>query len=220
MIGVYNYTVVLTYLSLVSAAASTMFAVNGHYRIALVCLALSGLFDMFDGKVARRKKDRTFEEKMFGVQIDSLCDCVAFGFYPAIYCYLIGVHGKAGVLAIIFYVIAAVIRLAYFNVIEITRQAGEDGGTKYYHGLPVTSISVILPVVFLLNFITSDKVFYWILVATLVGTGTAFIWDFKFRKPSNKELFGLVILVAVVMVASLLYKKYIPASPTIEFGEL
>ena len=202
MIGVYNYTVVLTYLSLVSAAAGTMFAVNGHYRIALVCLALSGLFDMF------------------GVQIDSLCDCVAFGFYPAIYCYLIGVHGKAGVLAIIFYVIAAVIRLAYFNVIEITRQAGEDGGTKYYHGLPVTSISVILPVVFLLNFITSDKVFYWILVATLVGTGTAFIWDFKFRKPSNKELFGLVILVAVVMVASLLYKKYIPASPTIEFGEL
>lgn len=220
MIGVYNYTVVLTYLSLVSAAAGTMFAVNGHYRIALVCLALSGLFDMFDGKVARRKKDRTFEEKMFGVQIDSLCDCVAFGFYPAIYCYLIGVHGKAGVFAIIFYVIAAVIRLAYFNVIEITRQAGEDGGTKYYHGLPVTSISVILPVVFLLNFITSDKVFYWILVATLVGTGTAFIWDFKFRKPNNKELFGLVILVAVVMVASLLYKKYIPASPTIEFGEL
>lgn len=63
MIGVYNYTVVLTYLSLVSAAAGTMFAVNGHYRIALVCLALSGLFDMFDGKVARRKKDRTFEEK-------------------------------------------------------------------------------------------------------------------------------------------------------------
>lgn len=62
--------------------------------------------------------------------------------------------------------------------------------------------------------------FYWILVATLVGTGTAFIWDFKFRKPNNKELFGLVILVAVVMFASLLYKKYIPASPTIEFGEL
>lgn len=212
MIGVYNYTVILTYLSLVSAATGTMFAVNGHYRIALVCLALSGLFDMFDGKVARRKKDRTLEEKMFGIHIDSLCDCVAFGFYPAIYCYLIGVNGKVGILAIIFYVIAAVIRLAFFNVMEISRQEHVDGGTKYYRGLPVTSISVILPIVFLLNFVTSDRTFYWILVATLLGTGTAFIWDFKFRKPNNKELFVLVLIVAVVLILSLLYKKYIPAS--------
>lgn len=220
MIGVYNYTVVLTYLSVVSAASGMMLAINGHFRLALVCLALSGLFDMFDGKVARRKKDRTFEEKMFGVQIDSLCDCIAFGFYPAVYCYLIGVQGKAGIIAIIFYVIAAVIRLAYFNVLEISK--GQDGGagTKYYHGLPVTSISVILPVVFLLNFVTSDKVFYWILVATLLGTGTAFVWDFKFRKPTNKELFVLVVLVAIVMLASLLYKKYVPAAPPVEFGEL
>lgn len=212
MIGVYNYTVILTYMSLVSASTGTMFAVNGHYRIALICLALSGLFDMFDGKVARRKKDRTLEEKMFGIHIDSLCDCVAFGFYPAIYCYLIGVNGKVGILAIIFYVIAAVIRLAFFNVMEISRQEHEDGGTKYYRGLPVTSISVILPIVFLLNFVTSDRTFYWVLVATLFGTGTAFIWDFKFRKPSNKELFVLVLVVAMVLILSLLYKKYIPAS--------
>ncbi|MCI5698569.1 MAG: CDP-alcohol phosphatidyltransferase family protein [Clostridiales bacterium] len=220
MIGVYNYTVVLTYLSVVSAAAGMMFAVNGHFRMALVCLALSGLFDMFDGKVARRKKNRTYEEKMFGVQIDSLCDCIAFGFYPAIYCYLIGVQGKAGIIAIVLYVIAAVIRLAYFNVLEISKGQDGEGGTKYYHGLPVTSISVILPIVFLLNFITSDKVFYWILVVTLLGTGTAFVWDFKFRKPTNKELFIIVGIVAFVLVASLLYKRYIPASPPVEFVQL
>jgi hypothetical protein len=39
---------------------------------------------MFDGKVARTKKDRTEQEKSFGIQIDSLSDLVSFGVLPAV----------------------------------------------------------------------------------------------------------------------------------------
>lgn len=39
---------------------------------------------MFDGRVARTKKNRTAEQKGFGIQIDSLCDIVAFGILPAV----------------------------------------------------------------------------------------------------------------------------------------
>ena len=59
--------------------AGMMFTVNGRFKSAVFCLALSGLCDMFDGKIARRKKDRTEDEKKFGIQIDSLCDVVCFG---------------------------------------------------------------------------------------------------------------------------------------------
>ena len=52
MIGFYNYTVILTYMSLVSAMTGMTFAISGHFRLAIFCLALSGFFDMFDGKVA------------------------------------------------------------------------------------------------------------------------------------------------------------------------
>ena len=76
MIGFYNYTVILTYIGLLSSIAGMMFAVNGWYKAALLCLAFSGLCDMFDGKIARRKTDRTEDEKSFGIQIDSLCDMV------------------------------------------------------------------------------------------------------------------------------------------------
>lgn len=67
MIGFYNYTVILTYLSLVSSALGIYFASGigesgSHPEYAIVCLMLSGLFDMFDGKVARTRK-RTDEEK-------------------------------------------------------------------------------------------------------------------------------------------------------------
>ena len=72
MIGFYNYTVILTYMSLVSSIIGMTLAHAGKFGAAVFCLALSGFFDMFDGKVARRKTDRTDDEKLFGIQLDSL----------------------------------------------------------------------------------------------------------------------------------------------------
>ena len=53
MLGVYDYTVILTYVSLMVSVGGMMFAVNGHLNLGVMCLAISGLCDMFDGKIAR-----------------------------------------------------------------------------------------------------------------------------------------------------------------------
>ena len=119
MIGFWNYTVLLTYLSLASSVCGMVFAFDGKIMSALACLAFSGLCDAFDGRVARSKKDRTDSEKMFGIQLDSLCDVVGFGFLPGIICYKLGLQSPVGVALIIFYCIASVARLAYYNMLEI-----------------------------------------------------------------------------------------------------
>ena len=79
MIGFYNYSVILTYISLLSSVFGMTQAIHGRFKAAVFCLALSGLCDMFDGKIARSMKNRTEDEKSFGIQIDSLCDVVCFG---------------------------------------------------------------------------------------------------------------------------------------------
>lgn len=56
LIGVYDYTVVLTYISLVITLVGISLAIEGSFRSAVFCLALSGLCDMFDGKIARSKR--------------------------------------------------------------------------------------------------------------------------------------------------------------------
>ena len=81
MIGFYDYTVVLTYISLISSIMGMFCAIDGKLPFAVFCLAFSGLCDMFDGKIARTKKNRTDDEKSFGIQIDSLCDIVCFGIF-------------------------------------------------------------------------------------------------------------------------------------------
>lgn len=74
MIGFYDYTVILTYLSLLSGTTGIMLCLNGvgHPYLGMFFLLFSGLCDTFDGKVARSKKNRTEQMKKFGIQIDSL----------------------------------------------------------------------------------------------------------------------------------------------------
>ena len=119
--GFYDYTVILTYMSLVSALLGMRCASHGRFGLAVGCLVLSGICDMFDGMVARSKKNRTADEKNFGIQLDSICDVIAFGVAPAVLLYFYGANTAIGVAAMVFYVLCALIRLAFFNVLEINR---------------------------------------------------------------------------------------------------
>jgi CDP-diacylglycerol--serine O-phosphatidyltransferase len=208
MIGFYDYTVVLTYISLMSSVFGMTQAISGRFRTAIACLAISGFCDMFDGKIARTKKSRTYDQKLFGMQIDSLCDVVCFGVFPAMLCYVLGVRGILGEIVIAYYCVCSVIRLGFFNVIETNRQMKEDGANKYYYGLPITTITIVLPLVFLLNFFVSAYIFKWALQITIFLVGTLFIINFKLKKPSSKQLYLLIIIVACAVLMILLFSKY------------
>ena len=187
-LGFYDYTVILPYASLLAAVSSMFYASQGNFFYAVFFLMLSGLCDAFDGAVARSKKDRTEEGKAFGIQIDSLCDLISFGVAPATLCFFLGVDGLAGRLILFFYCLCAVIRLAFFNVLEIQRQQTEGGANKYYRGLPVTSISIILPLFCLLQYVLDDHLFVLLLHPLMLAVGFLFILDFPVKKPSLKNL--------------------------------
>lgn len=174
MIGVYDYTVILTYLSLVSGILGIIITVTGvgHPELGVFFLMISGMLDAFDGRVARTKKNRTQIEKDFGIQIDSLTDLICFGVLPV----TIGLallridgvftevvrrkdyDGSFPILIIllviaVFYVLASLIRLAYFNATsEIRNEESEKTGVTYYMGLPITAAAVVFPLVMIIHF--------------------------------------------------------------------
>lgn len=207
MIGVFDYTVILTFCSLVSSIIGMTRALDGHFRIAVFCLALSGLFDTFDGMVARTKKNRSDHEKLYGIQLDSLADVVCFGVFPIMICYMMGVRGVPGVAAGCFYAVCGVIRLGWFNTLETRRQMNPDEGEKVFHGLPITSIAIILPMVFLLSFFLPEQVFHWLLFAMLWVVGLLFIVDFRMRKPGNRMIAFLIILTGLAVLTVVLFAR-------------
>lgn len=192
LIGFYDYTVVLTYLSLVSAMAGMVLGSRGRFTAAILCLLLCGICDAFDGIVARSKKGRTRQQVSFGIQIDSLVDVIAFGVFPAALCYQMGGQSILGLVCSFVYVLCAVIRLAFFNVVEEQRQKEEGGGVnKYYRGLPVTTASMILPVFYILRFFLGNDLFSTLFCIVLAVMAFLFVLDFSVKKINWLRLLGL-----------------------------
>lgn len=213
MIGFYNYTVILTYISLLISAVGIGFAVTGDPFTALFCLLASGICDMFDGKIARTRKKSTDEEKRFGIQLDSLCDIVCFGVLPAsvavsmtagaALCDRIAVWAVSGL-----YILCALIRLAYFNVTEETRQATEGGRRTHFMGVPVTTAAVIFPLTYALSVLAPAPVAPWLYPALILITAVAFITPVKVRKPHTVGLavLGLIGLLEAALMFYLLLR--------------
>lgn len=222
MIGVFDYTVILTYLSLLSAGTGIVVSLagQGHPYWGVLFLLLCGLFDAFDGKVARTKKNRTQFEKNFGIQIDSLSDLVAFGVLPA--CIGAAMIRRSPFLqeavkiesgrfvsvfikvllfgVLILYILAALIRLAYYNVTEEERQKVEAGNRKYFTGLPVTSASLSFPLVLLAQYLTTvdiTVIYFIVIILSMV----AFVAKIRVPKPGLR---GILVMIAIGAVEFLL----------------
>lgn len=199
MIGFFNYTTWLTYLSLLSATFGIFSCVNGDTDVAIYCLLLSGFLDTFDGKVARSKKNRSEREKSFGVQIDSLTDLVCFGVLPVCVGLSIGLSNTFWYFAFGAYVLAGMIRLAFFNVLEEERKFITFEQSKGYIGLPITTASLIFPIVYLLKYVFPHKyvVIYGI---CLIITSCLFITKMKIKKPGVYALSLILVLGTTALV--------------------
>ena len=209
-IGFYGYWVVLTYLAVVAAVTGICFALLGAVNAAVVCMIIAGICDTFDGTVARTAK-RTDTEKAFGIQIDSLADVISFGILPATIGFAIyqkwGVHTTFHTLITVVimagFVLAGLIRLAYFNVTEEEMQARGEKRT-YYEGLPITMSSLLLSVSYAV-FGGMEQLISPIYTALLAIIGTAFVLRFRLPKLKLRDAvilgfagLGIIILALVL----------------------
>ncbi len=214
MIGFYNYTVILTYISLASSVIGIFICTNSaplygdipNSLWGILCLMISGVCDMFDGKVARSMKNRTEAQKKFGIQIDSLADIIGFGLLPAVIGYSVlleqGSIANSGWIVLffalfVFFVLAALIRLAYFNVMEEERQSKTTENRKEYEGLPVTNTALIMPFIYIFKFRIGDDWFYIVYSIILFLVGCAFIIKFRVKKVGMKTML-LFLLIGVI----------------------
>jgi len=113
---------------------------NAKPELAAIAILIAGIFDFFDGRIARRLSLAS----PFGVQLDSLCDICSFIVAPCMFLYTVSeLNIYLRVAAIIVYLIAGLLRLARFNI------TGTTGNGKYFEGMPVP-FSILLVCLFFL----------------------------------------------------------------------
>ena len=191
-LGYYNYTVILTYIGMLFAFAGILMSFAGNYLDSVILLMAAGICDMFDGSIASTRT-RTDAEKRFGIQIDSLSDLISFGVMPAVFVFMITGRTLVAAFVSALYTLAALIRLAYFNVSEEDRQKATTEKRKYYNGVPVTTIAVLLPLAYLVqNKFGIRGTAGYVLMLVVVGIG--FISPVEIRKPN---IVGKICLIIV-----------------------
>ncbi|MEG2351394.1 MAG: CDP-alcohol phosphatidyltransferase family protein [Bacilli bacterium] len=184
-IGFYNVSVILSYLGVSFSVVGMVFAFLGNIPAAMMCLILAGVCDMFDGTVARATK-RNEREKNFGIQLDSLIDIVSFGAFPIIIGISLGLTSTFNIITYILFAVAAVIRLAYFNVLSAEKSLlPKKEKSSYYYGLPVTSVAIILPFVYNLKLFLSPETFFQSYQLVMLVTAILFILNIKIKKPTG-----------------------------------
>lgn len=198
MVGIYNYTVLMTYFGVVSAVVGIGLAMYGRTSMAIVCLMISGFCDLFDGSIAKTRK-RNEQEKKFGIQIDSLADMICFGVLPAAIGFSIGLTKWYEAAVLVLFVLAALIRLAYYNVTEDELQFNEKTSRQYYDGLPVTTVALLIPLIYTLRPVMKSG-FLLLYVICLLMTAVAFLTKFKVRKLGLKGMIAAACCGAVVLV--------------------
>lgn len=116
----------------------------GNYEIACYYILIAGLFDSFDGKLARS----IGISSSFGKEIDSLADMVSFCLAPSVLIYNLYTQNMPGISGEIIAsapMIIGAIRLAKFNV------DADELPSSYFIGLPtpINAISIGSLVIFI-----------------------------------------------------------------------
>lgn len=123
---------IFTLANLLFGFLALILVIEGNYKIAAAMILLAVLMDTLDGKVARRLS----VSSDFGKELDSLSDLVSFGVAPAILTYQAilyplqpGYVRYFGLSIAIIFALCGAIRLARFNMLNIT---------THFVGVPIT----------------------------------------------------------------------------------
>jgi len=131
---------VVTILNIIFGTLAITYILAQEYRTAALLVLVAVIMDGADGRIAR-KLDSTSE---LGKELDSLCDLVSFGVAPAILLYsqvLQSHYHTLGLMVCILFVVCGALRLARFNILNIS---------EYFLGIPITIAGLLLALLSLL----------------------------------------------------------------------
>jgi CDP-diacylglycerol---serine O-phosphatidyltransferase len=167
---------ILTLLALCAGMTAVRYAMNGHFRAAVVAIMVAGVFDGLDGRIARLLKSTS----RFGAELDSLADFVSFGVAPAavLYMWTMSALGSLGWAIVLFYAVCCALRLARFNTQLAADQPSYAAG--FFSGAPAPAGAGLV----------------------MVPMFMAFAWgDYFFRSPYFNAV--AVSLVALLMISTI-----------------
>jgi CDP-diacylglycerol--serine O-phosphatidyltransferase len=129
-----------------------------HVTLAALLVPLALVFDVLDGRIARRRH----EASALGRELDSLADVISFGVAPASIAYAVGLTSVLDQLILIYFAACGLSRLARYNI-TAEAMAAQTGKVTYFEGTPIPTS--IVPLAILMAAFYTDHLY----VVTVLG---------------------------------------------------
>ena len=181
------------------------FAFQDNFVGAVYLILLACILDGLDGRIARYMKS----ESQLGAELDSLADFANFGIAPAlvIYAWALQDLKRAGWIAVLFFVVCMVMRLARFNA--DSKSETDDNG-EYFTGVPAPAGAMLVLLPMFLSFLWPNEVqsYAGLIALYMAGVGLLLVsriptYSFKTttvrRKKITYILVGFGVLVAMLL---------------------
>ncbi|GAN81020.1 CDP-alcohol phosphatidyltransferase family protein [Acidocella aminolytica] len=204
----------MTLLGLCIGLSSIRLGLEGRYGTAVLAIAVSGVIDGLDGRLARLLKATS----RFGAEFDSLADFLCFGVAPSLLLYMWSLQpwGAIGFLPPLMFTSAMALRLARFN-------AALDSAPKaafaynFFTGVPAPAGAVLALFPLFIGLAAGEHGQLWLLalvsyplftaavlaVTAVLCVSNLPIWSFKnFKIPTAGVL---PLLLGVVVFAALTF---------------
>lgn len=175
-------------LGLLSTVIGIFFAIKGNFLASIIAVLWAVLFDWYDGIIARKMKNRTKAQGIFGGQLDSMIDIVSFGVLPAILLLSYGNYNIWFIPGAFVIIAAGVIRLSYFNIYGLI-------DNKTYKGLALDNNILILAFIFLFERFFEHTIFSIIIYTILMVLSALNLSSIPTPKFIGKWIYVLVIYV-------------------------
>jgi CDP-diacylglycerol---serine O-phosphatidyltransferase len=203
----------MTLLGLCIGLSSIRLALDGKFGNAVIAIAVSGVIDGLDGRLARLLKATS----RFGAEFDSLADFLCFGIAPALVIYVWSLQpwGAIGFLPPLIYASAMALRLARFNA-ALDSAPRAAFAYNFFTGVPAPAGAGLALFPLFLGLEADHLHLFWLsaaaafplftgavlIIVALLCVSTLPVWSFKnFKIPMHSILpllLGVVVFAAII----------------------
>lgn len=204
---------VLTIAALCIGLTALQSAIEGRYTNAMLLILVAAVLDGMDGMVARLLKATS----PFGAELDSFSDFVSFGIAPAIllYAWNLSGGGPFGWVASLLLCVAVALRLARFNVKNMTAQTSQQPADltaqkAFFEGVPAPAGAILslMPIMLGLKIYPEDDqafhflpVALWVLFVAALMVSRIPTYSLKRMNLSQKHMIPVLAVVALLAAA-------------------
>lgn len=203
-LGNMNQSNTLTIFSLFFGTVGVGFAIMGESQYTMISLIIAAVGYLFSYRFTAMF-EQTDDQVAYAIELENLSKAVVYALLPVSLLISISYASLFSVVVGSLYMLAVIIRLAYFNQ-SLEYQGEQDPQST--QGLPLEVSALVIPIVGLLGYIIPLSIFQFILAFVFIALAAGFILNIPVPKLPEKWLIytlgvALLLVIAYLFLGSL-----------------